>query len=215
MIQLATAWAESLRITGFTSADAVVTPDTWWKDVVGAEATVETLRKGRLIRQDQGDAIGGSLILTVQPGRVDWNLGAKMPENEPPQDFPSLGKSVESVPRFLELLSRWMPSSPPLDRIAFGLNAWTPVPNHEEAYGVLDALLPAVEFDPESSDFQYRINRPRASRLDVENLRINRLSTWTAIRMELVALTGGARPFRTPPSYANSPRRFRPGGGGR
>jgi len=129
---------------------------------MGTEAAVETLRKGRLIRQDQGDAFGGALTLTVQPGRTDWTLAPKAPQDEPPQDFPSLGKIVESVPRLIDLLvARWVPSSPSVDRLALGVNAWVSVRDHEEAYGVLDALLPAVEVDAASADFQYRINRPR------------------------------------------------------
>jgi hypothetical protein len=198
-----TSWmAEAVRITAFPLPDAVVTADTWWKELLGAEASVETVRKGRLVRQEQGDALGGLLTLTVQPGRIDWNLGGQLPENEPPQDFPSLGRVVESVPKFIDFLTRWTPSTPPIGRLAFGVNAWVPTRDHQEAYGLLDALLPAVEIDPTSTDFQYRINRPRQSRLQIDGLRINRLSSWAALRMELLAVAGGTQPFRAAPLFA-------------
>src|SRR5206468_2040175 len=136
----ATAWtADLIRVTAFTSADAVVTPETWWKDVMGAEAEVETVRKSRLVRQDQGDALGGLLTLTVQPGRIDWVLGAKVPQKEPLPDFiPTLGPVVDSGPQLLELLTaRWLPSCPPVDRLALGVNALVPVQGHQEAYELL------------------------------------------------------------------------------
>lgn len=199
-----TEWrAESVRLTAFPMPDAVVTPDSWWKDLLGAEAAVETHRKGRLVRQEQGDALGGVLVLTVQPGRINWQLAAKAPEVLPEDDLISVGKFVEVVPRVLDLLmSRWAPSAPPLGRLALGVSAWVPATSHEHAYNLLDALLPAVEVDPATTDFQYKVNRPRNSRLGIEGLRINRLSSWSAIRMELVALSAGAQPFRTEPIFA-------------
>jgi hypothetical protein len=63
-------------------------------------------------------------------------------------------------------------------------------------------MLPAVEVDPASSDFRYQVNRPRQTQLGIEGLRINRLMTWHSIRMELVAVTGGGRPYRSLPSFA-------------
>jgi hypothetical protein len=197
-----TAWrADALRVSAFPTPDAVITPDAWWKDLLGAEAEVETLRKGRLVRQEQGEALGGLLRLTVQPGRIDWSLGPKPPP-QPPEDFPSVGTFTESLPRLVDLVSRWTPSCPTLGRFAFGVNASMPAASQEEAYGVLDALLPAVEVDPSTTDFQYRVNRPRNSRLNIEGLRVNRLSTWAAMRMEVMALTGGSQPFRAAPTFA-------------
>ena len=197
------AWrAESVRVTAFPSADVMLAPDTWWKDVVGTEAAVETRRKGRLVHQDQGDALGGVMTLTVQPGRIDWSLGAKMPRDELLQDFPALGGVVDTLPKFIDLLIGWVPASPPIGRLALGVNARVAVPDRREAYGLLDALLPAVEVDPASTDFQYRINRPGDSGLDIPGLLINRLSTWAAIRLDLVDLAAGVKRFRAASTFA-------------
>jgi len=40
------------------------------------------------------------------------------------------------------------------------------------------------------------VNRSLDSRLGIEGLRINRLMSWSAMRFEFVAVTGGTRPFR-------------------
>jgi hypothetical protein len=82
-------------------------------------------------------------------------------------------------------MARWFELSPSLDRLAFGAAALIPVQSRLEGYLLLAAYLPAVKLDAEgSSDFMYRINRPRMSKLNIENLRINRLSTWAVIKMQ-------------------------------
>lgn len=195
------AWnAESLRVTAFPTPDAVITPDTWWKDVIGADAATETFRKGKLVREDQGEALGGLLKLTVQPGRINWSLNAKPPSTIP-EVLPHIAPYAELVPRLLDLMLRWVPASPPLARLAFGVAALAPVNSQEEAYHVLDALLPAVEVDPRSSDLAYSVNRPRDSGLRIEGLRINRLSQWRAVRMEYLGLPG-LQPVSLPSVFA-------------
>jgi hypothetical protein len=69
--------------------------------------------------------------------------------------------------------------------------------------------LPAVDLDPKSTDFTYRINRQRLSYLGGTELLINRVSTWQAVRFSAAATTsvGGAasRPASfplSPPTYA-------------
>src|SRR5687767_482898 len=133
-----TAWrADALRVSAFPSADAVVTSDAWWKDVTGAEPAVETLRKGRLMREEQGEALEGLLALIVAPGRIDWRLGA-LPTAGLPEELPSLGPFAGSLARLLEAMTRWAPASPRLDRLGLGAVAWVPAHSHEDAYGIID-----------------------------------------------------------------------------
>jgi hypothetical protein len=63
----------------------------------------------------------------------------------------------------------------------FGAEISIPVSNHVEAYRLLDSYLPVVTVDPESSDFNYSINRKRSSEVGISGLRINRLSRWNAL----------------------------------
>ncbi len=195
--------AQGLRLTVFPASTAEVTADNnWWKDVLGDEPAVQSIQKGRLVREEQGEALGGLLALTIRPGRIDWGLASTLRQDEVPQAFPTVGSALEILPRYHDLLSRWLPTSPPLDRLAVGLQALLPVEDHATAYHVLDALLPFVEVDPASRDFRFQINRPRPSRTGIENLTINRLVTWHALRMQVVATLPGGKRVGAPPLYA-------------
>lgn len=197
------AWSlELIRVTAFPAADAVVTPDTWWKDLLGEESSTQTIQRVHLLRQEQGEMLGGLLTLTVRPGRIDWALSSK-PREEPPESFPAAGKFMEAAPQFLDLMTRWISSCPALlDRLALGLNAWTPAADHTEAYAVLGVMLPSVDVDPATTDLRYQVNRPRPSRLGIPNLRINRLMAWSAVRMEVISISGRTMSHHGLPLFA-------------
>lgn len=197
------AWSlDLIRVTAFPVADAVVTPETWWKDLLGEEASSLNVQRTHFLQQEQGEALGGVLTLSVGPGRIEWNLVPKIEPEKPPRDFPSLGRVIEGSRQFVDLILRWVPSCPAVGRIALGLNAWVPAPDHTSAYQSLDALLPSVELDPASSDFRYQINRPRTNRSGLDGLLVNRLMSWSAVRMALVSIGPGLRPSRSAPLYA-------------
>jgi hypothetical protein len=193
---------DSLRVTAFPTADAVVTPDTWWKDLFGTESSTMTLRKGAMTRQEEGEALGGSLRLTVQPGRIEWAISTKKPA-ELPEDFPSLGPFSGIAADFRDLMLQWTAGAPPLVRLALGVNAFVRADDHQSAYGLLDALLPFVEVDPATTDLQYRVNRPRNSRLGIDGLLINRLATWFGVKIQIVAIRGATQQqIVVPPLFA-------------
>jgi hypothetical protein len=77
--------------------------------------------------------------------------------------------------RWLEGLDR------PIKRLAFAGVLVQPAQDRRSAYERLNQYLQWVEIDPDSSDFLYRINRPRQSRSGVAGLTINRLATWGAM----------------------------------
>lgn len=192
-------WAAMLlRVTSFPTPDAAVTPDSWWKDVMGTEPAVQTIRKGGLVREEVGDAFGGSLALITEPGRVDWRLSTKVKVEEFPDAFPMIGNFVETAGQFVEAIARWAASSPSLARLAFGGTAALLAQDKRHAYELLDALLPAVEIDPDSADFQYRINRRRRIQLAGQDVQINRLSAWTAVQVHAIVITD-------PPQHITAP----------
>jgi hypothetical protein len=192
---------ETVRLTVFPSAEATVNAESWWKALFGKEAS--STQRTPFARQEQGDWEGGVLSLAVHPGRIDWVLAPKIAADELPSTFPTIGRLVEILPKFLDEMLRWIPSSPAMDRLALGVGAFQPVTDHAEGYTVLAALLPFVQVDPSSSDFRYQINRPQASKLGIENLRINRLAAWWIVKMQLlVSSPGTASVRRSAPLYA-------------
>jgi len=176
--------AESLRATAFPSGEAELKPDGWWRSVLGEEPESQmSKRTGE--RREEGTFRGAILILNVSVGRIDWILRPKLSKDEPSGGFPAIGGFAETCAHFRELMHRWFPLSPPLERLAFGAVVVLPVANKAEGYTRLARYLPAVQLDAaeDSSDFLYRINRPRPSRSKIPNLRINRLSAWSVVEI--------------------------------
>src|SRR5262249_30241751 len=112
----------SLRVTAFPGQNTEVKPDYWWQAVVGSEPETQLVQAKRGEKRFQGAFEGGQLTLQVLPGRIDWLLGpAESNDEQPSEEFiPSIGRFTATCPRFQELVDRWLPSSPPLNRIAFG-----------------------------------------------------------------------------------------------
>ena len=177
--------AQSLRATPFPRADAEVTPDGWWQHVLGEAPESQTIRPREGERREEGTFLGARLTLNVQPDRIDWKLSPTISGVEDLEGFPAVGSFQNICPEFRNLMHRWFTVSPPLERLALGAAVFLPVRDRIEGYKQLAEYLPAVKLDVEgSSDFLYRINRPRMSRSSVANLRINRLSTWAISRAQ-------------------------------
>lgn len=191
-----TQWqVESLRMTAFPSHGSLVNPEGWWRSVCAQEPETQVIRAQIGERQEQGTYQGAILTLRAQQIRVDWTFTPVAPEPESRIGFLTIGQFEETCTRFSELMQRWIPLSPPLSRIAFGVIALLPVSGHAEGYERLASYLPAVKLDAEgSSEFLYRINRRRLSKSGIKDLQINRLSTWSLLRAEYraVSLDSGA-----------------------
>lgn len=188
LLALLPTWqAETVRATLFPAADAQLTGDTWWRDVLGTEPETRTTKPGRLERREEGPLGENRLVLTVNPlGVIQWQI-TPPPTTEMPEEMPVVGNVTALLDPFLDLVDRWFPRGPRLTRLALGVTGILPVGSHEEAYRTLGLYLRHyVRVDPASSDFIYRINRRRPSRTDRAGLKINRLCSWSALRMALL-----------------------------
>jgi hypothetical protein len=196
---------ETLRLTAFPQDGTPVDHETWWAEVFGEapDETSEELRRGRSTTRATYGA--GELVLQILPGRVDWLLTAGGPDDG---EMPTVGSYIQNLGAFLEFAHRWfaLEECPVLNRLAFGAILHHPVQDRETGYRQLQPYLPAVELDPlNSSDFQYRINRPRDSRTQIPALRINRLSAWSVAAFRHAVLYVGMEPVTPlagPPSYS-------------
>lgn len=196
---------ETVRATIFPAPGATFDVATWWHQATGRDPESRTEKPATREHVEEGSFDGASdgvrLVLIKNPlGIIQWQLNLLVP-TEPPSDVLHVGPLVEVQPRFSEMLRRWFPSCPPASRIAFGAVVLLPVSGHREGYERLGSLLRrSVNVDPEgSSDFLYRINRQRQSAaFDRDRLRINRLSTWTVLKMSTMVASAGAagRPGR-------------------
>ena len=168
---------QNLRLTLFQTNNQTFDFDTnWWRDLVGEEPEQKIVkpREGKYF--EQGPYGNGHLIFEVNFDRIDWRW-AKAKASETDFEFPNIGLFKEESEKFVSLFSKWLENSPPLKRMAFGGVFYLPVSDRTDGYKEIANYLPFIKLDPNSSDFQYSINRPRRSK--IIGLDINRYSKWS------------------------------------
>jgi len=95
----------------------------------------------------------------------------------PESGFPTIGLFSDAIDSFSELMQSWLEIAPPIQRLALGAVLRQNTVNAQEGYENLSKYL-TFPLDKDSSEFLYRINRPRKSQ-NIADLLINRLSTWS------------------------------------
>ncbi len=181
---------ETLRVTAFPSPSATIGQPTWWSDLTGEAPESRTTRPREGVFIDQGNWGGRTLSLGINPTRIDWVFGGI--EDDSPSSIFS-----DSLNVFQELILRWLPMCPAINRLAFGAIVRAPVENREAGYRQIAAYLPHIQLDPvNSSDFLYQINRPRASTSDVNGLTVNRLSKWSVGMFSVIPMNFALQPSR-------------------
>jgi hypothetical protein len=188
--------AEQFRCTAFI-LPAIARPAAhWWARLADADPEEVTSNPRLGSSQALGRFGPGTLVVSTQPGRVDWFLVPGRPEAasiqgavRPEPTLPSLGAAVESFGTFAEVSSKWLALEeiPDVNRLAFGGVFSHLEEDRRAAYLRLPDYVP-VRVDPDSTDFLYQINLPIPSRLDVAGLLINRLSKWSVAMFKLVTL---------------------------
>jgi hypothetical protein len=151
---------------------------TWWHQITGQEPA-ETIRK-----RHEATVIGphnaDNLVLNLDPLRIMWTLAPRIDPRDLPVTMPTLGQYSVSRDRLIGLIRNWIAiSCPPIKRMAFTGLLLQDAESHQAAYQLLQLYLPSVRIDPDSTDFQYRVNRRKRSESWPE-LTHNRLSTWGA-----------------------------------
>jgi hypothetical protein len=180
----ASAWqSPELRLTAFPVDPAAAIERDWLQAAFGQSA--ESSTRNKLLRIDVGMIEDRAITVVVDPQRLTLTIQPALDPLNPPSSLPTLG----ALPRAIENVAGWferlVSSLPEVRRLAFGAGLMQPADSHEAAYRLLGSYLPDVRVSPESTDFNYRINRSRASRSGIEGLRVNRLCTWSVIRWQM------------------------------
>ena len=176
---------ETIRFTIFpTPSSPINSPDSWWESFVGDQPDIISKQpkdgSTNIVGQLQDGDV--KLILNIQPDRIDWQLIPNVQQNVGMPD--NVGDLFTVMPLILEPVIKWLNNSGiEVERIAFGAILLKRTDSKVESYEELNKLLPKVEIDPKgSSDFAYQINRQRISS-HISDLKINRLSKWSAMRI--------------------------------
>lgn len=177
----------NLRMTAFPapmhSYEANV--DEWWKEIVGDFPETITKNPKLGTSHAEGPVKYGLLVIENNPNRIDLVMKEA---DSPPTATQSTSSFVEALNYFDGLVEKWldMSGAPVLGRLAFGARLVFPVDGREEGYKLLQNFLHAVQVDPvNSSEFLYRINRPRASKISPD-ISVNRLNTWAVERNSVI-----------------------------
>jgi hypothetical protein len=128
-----------------------------------------------------------SAEIQIQPERIDFFIGVRVPENAPP--IQSFGLIDPTADLFEEKVLRWLPSSPKLVRMAYGGVALRPTTDTKTGYSEISKLEPALQLpeNEEFSDFMLQLNRPR-NISQPKAMRINRLLKWSVLRFQVFAI---------------------------
>ena len=176
--------ATSLRFTGFLAPDVEIKESDWWKDVVGEPPETRHIQEKKGLSKSIGLFEEGNLTLKVEPFRVDWFYEVIKKADEVAMTDEVLGSFNDTIPAFVNLMHKWFSSEnfPSLQRLAFGAIILKPAETREAGYQILSKYLKSLKIDAEGSlDLIYRINRPRGSKTELADLKINRLMTWSVM----------------------------------
>ena len=179
------AWqSQVLRLTAFPLQVLPSLEQSWWNDLVGEPPENSVSQPRKPMREDEGSFERGTLTLKVGPKRIDWLYTARLHPEEETEEIPNTGNLPGPVERFLDLMRQWLPACPATKRLAFGAVLVQPVDNRASGYDLLNKYLHCVEVDGDSTDLLYRINRPRDSASGITALRVNRLSSWSVMKVQ-------------------------------
>lgn len=194
--------AEQLRCTAFIlPGNGSLSAAHWWTKLAGGDPEQVSSNPRIGASQAHGKFEPGALIVSTQPGRVDWFLSPTMAAEVPilgqadaKLTAPTLAGAVEAFKIFSELSRKWLSFDdiPPVNRLALGGVLVHPEEDKQAAYSRLQDYVP-VKVDLQSSDFLYQINLPTQTRLGIQGLMINRLSKWSVSLFRLIAVMNDVR----------------------
>lgn len=178
-------WANSLRLSVFSTEEMSLSDDDW-KQVTGEGTEAEVRQNLPGGRRYIGKFQNGQLVVTVVGRRVDLILSSIVNLEQGQLNAPAIGKWQESVPMFVDQTSAWLQSlRSPVHRLAFGAVALAAANDREMAYDRLKQMLRSVNVDPaRMRDFLFRVNW-RADSKAVEGLSLNRLTTFSALKIQM------------------------------
>ena len=180
----------SLRFTFFSDKALTLSGATLFEDFFGLTPDAETQRKAEFLSEYTTEK-GSVLYQTIIAGpKVDFIVNAAL---SPEKGFPVLPQEGNFEFRFSEASKNLLTKGQVhIVRVAIGAHHVQLVANKEDGYKQLSAKIPGIRLDEHSSDFQYRINRPRTVAVGGQQVVFNRLSTWGCLSIKVgIEVAGG------------------------
>ncbi len=183
------AWLPTqLQFVAFPMTPPVAITRDWWREATGEDPAESVKRPHE--KTETGRFDGVALSVTADLIKISWTMAPRIEPGNPPLTIPTLDSFIGSRDRFVELMRGWISKQYlPIKRLGFGTVLIQNADSHADAYRLLGLYLPAVDVDPESFDFLYRVNRKRTSKSGIPNLQINRVSVWSAAKFSAMIQT--------------------------
>jgi hypothetical protein len=179
--------ANQIRLSVFPTSPWELPADLW-SGVVGEAPETDQSQPRVNTRTQSGSWHGGVLQVATTPLRADWVFSPSGDDAGGPQ----FSRVADVLPPFVAATRTWLTTgNASMKRIAFGISALVQTADRVEAYELLQLFTQSLKIDPKaSSDLSYRINHPVSSQV-IKGLRLNRLTTWTALLIRPLQLQLG------------------------
>jgi hypothetical protein len=178
----------SLRFTLFSDAPKAEGSGLF-EDFFEITPDAETHRKAEFLSEFAAQK-GSVVYQTIIAGpKVDFLVSVALTDAMQ-TGFPMLPQEGEFERQF-QLSATRLVAKRNIVRVAVGAHYVQPVANKDKGYELLVEYLPGIRLDASSSDFQYRINRPRSIVCAGQEVRLNRLSTWSCLSVKVGVEVGG------------------------
>lgn len=193
---------EFARLIGIPEEPLAYSDQTWWQDVTSTAPDDHVSIRKRHTQEDRGSFGGANLSLLVSPNKIEWLVQPGADSDAAPGGLPTLGPFRAKLDWFVDLTTHWLNTArPTLARLVFSGKLLRVTSSHADAYRYMETRLPCVKSlqinSIEPNDFALYVNRRRPSRV-VENLEINRVSTWSRLNFSIIADPKAEKKFTWP-----------------
>ena len=177
----------------YASSPLAVPGATLFEDFFGLTADAETHRKAEFLSEFRTEKASVVYQTTIAGPKVDFQVAAEFSPEGVQSGFPVLPEAGDFESRFSESARALVEGERmEVNRVAVGAHFVQLVTDKNEGYQRLSQLIPGIRLDASCSDFQYRINRPKAVPYGDQEVHFNRLSTWGCISLRLdISVPGG------------------------
>ena len=177
--------AELLRLSLFSNAPLSVSDSDWLK--LTGKPTSE-LRQVHASGSVYGGAIANGFRLQVSSShsRIDVIMSAPAEDVPDVRTIPTMGPWTDAMKKFSRTIEPWLQESDfEFNRMALGASFLFASQSSEQSLMELKKLLSSVTGSVDGmEELLLRVNWPQSSKV-VENLKINRITTWNALQLRV------------------------------
>lgn len=175
--------ASSIRITVFPNLAIKPEEMPEWNDITGFDPDESSTQHKLHKTVQKGLFENLYLLLTKMPGRLDIECIPVIKEDSF-QEYPVIGLFTEVIEKGRALVQKFLETyNQNSTRLAIGAKLLLPTKSHFTAYQQLNEYIKHVKVDPNTSDFMYQVNHRINSDTGLDELEINRLTKWRAIKI--------------------------------